>query len=70
MYSEPVVVSVFLAIMYCLYNSLMSINLKKECACTLHTLHKKEKKLPVSFYLHKNLKFRLSTELIASTYTP
>ena len=69
MYSEPVVVSVFLAIMYCLYNSLMSINLKKECACTLHTLHKK-KKIPVSFYLHKNLKFRLSAELIVSTCTP
>ena len=62
MYSEPVVVSVFLAIMYCLYNSLMSINLKKECACTLHTLHKKKKNFqyPSTFIKILSLDFQLN----------
>ena len=53
LYSEPVVFSDFLAIIYCLYNfkvnCLMPINLKKERACTLYTLHNK-KYLP-SIYL-------------------
>ena len=61
MYSEPVVVSVFLAIMYCLYNSLMSINLKKECAYTLHTLHKKKNcQYPSTFIKILSLDFQLN----------
>ena len=74
LYSEPVVFSDFLSIIYCLYNlkvnSLMPVNLKKERACTLHTLYNKKKFWPVSIYLHKNLKLRLSIESIASTCTP
>ena len=60
LYSEPVVVSVFLAIIYCLYNSLMPVNLKKECACTLPTLHKKNCQYPSTFIKILSLDFQLN----------
>ena len=69
LYSEPVVVSVFLAIIYCLYNSLVPVILKKN-VLVLFILIIKKKNCPVSIYPHKNLTFKLSTELIASTCTP